>query len=155
MIETGVLEEFWFFFDSSLCCLFFVLHESCATPVFLGEGMFNSRKPMTIWQWLGTASEFSSGFFFFSFDGCTCSIWKILGWGLNQSCSCQPTPQQHQIWAKSPNFTTARSNAGSLTHCTRPGSEPASSWTLVRFLTSSATMRTLQMVLFLLTSLTV
>ena len=31
---------------------------------------------------------------------CTCAIWKFPGWGLNWSCSCQPTPQpqQHQIW---------------------------------------------------------
>ena len=30
-------------------------------------------------------------------------------------------------------YTTARGNAGSLTHRVRPGVEPASSWMLIRF----------------------
>ena len=30
-------------------------------------------------------------------------------------------------------YTTAHGNAGSPTHCTKPGIEPASSWILVRF----------------------
>ena len=33
-------------------------------------------------------------------------------------------------------YTTAHSNAGSLTHCMRPGIKPASSWMLVRFITT-------------------
>ena len=33
-------------------------------------------------------------------------------------------------------YTTAHSNAGSLTHWARPGIEPASSWVLVRFITT-------------------
>ena len=35
--------------------------------------------------------------FFFSFYGCTCDLWTFPSQGLNQSCSCQPQPQQHQI----------------------------------------------------------
>ena len=53
--------------------------------------------------------------------------------GSNQSCSCRPTPQpqQCQIQATSVTYTTAHSNTGSLTHWTRPGVKPTSSWTLV------------------------
>ena len=41
--------------------------------------------------------------FFFAFQGHTCSIWKFLGQGSNQSCSCRPTPepQQSRIWGAS------------------------------------------------------
>ena len=31
-------------------------------------------------------------FFFFSFMGCTCCIWKFPGYESNWSCSCRPTP---------------------------------------------------------------
>ena len=33
-------------------------------------------------------------------------------------------------------YTTAHGNAGSLTHCTRPGIEPASAWILEGFITA-------------------
>ena len=52
------------------------------------------------------------------------------GLGLNQSYSCQPQPQHHQIWTTSVTYTTAHDNAGSLTHWARPEVEPASSWIL-------------------------
>ena len=42
-------------------------------------------------------------------------------------------------------YTTARGNAGSLTHCERPGIKPTSSWILVGFLTHWAAMRTLRL----------
>ena len=42
----------------------------------------------------------------------------------------------HRIWAASATHTTAHSNAGSLTHWARSGTEPASSWTQVRFATA-------------------
>ena len=44
--------------------------------------------------------------------------WKFPGQELNCSCSCRPTPQpqQHQIQAVSATYTTAHSNARSLTH---------------------------------------
>ena len=43
---------------------------------------------------------------------------KFLGYGSNWSCSRWPTPQpqQRQIRAASGTYTTAHSNAGSLTH---------------------------------------
>ena len=58
--------------------------------------------------------------------------------GSNQSCSRQPTPepQQHGIRAESAIYTTAHSNARSLTHWARPEIEPASSWMLVGFVTN-------------------
>ena len=45
----------------------------------------------------------------------------------------RPQPQQHQIRAMSATYTTAHDNAGSLTHCMKPGIEPSTSWFLVRF----------------------
>ena len=39
-------------------------------------------------------------------------------------------------------YTTAQGDVGSLTHWARPGIEPASSWILVRFIKSGATMGT-------------
>ena len=58
--------------------------------------------------------------------------------GSIRSCSHWPTPkpQQRGIRAVSVNYTTAHSNVGSLTHWVRPGIEPASSWILVRFVTT-------------------
>ena len=55
--------------------------------------------------------------------------------GSNLSCGCQPTPQPQpcQIWVSSLTYTTAHSNARSLTHWARPGIEPVTSWFLVRF----------------------
>ena len=74
-------------------------------------------------------------FFFLSFEGCTHSIWKFPGEGLNRSCSCWPTPQpqQHGIWATSATYTTAHGNMGFLTPGARPGIEPMSSWILIGF----------------------
>ena len=43
--------------------------------------------------------------------GCTHSIWKLLGWGLNPSYSCD--------------LCHSCSNAGSLTHCAGSGIKPA------------------------------
>ena len=45
----------------------------------------------------------------------------------------QPQPQPHRIWVVSATYTTAHSNARSLTHWARPGIKCASSWMLVRF----------------------
>ena len=60
-----------------------------------------------------------------------------LGVELNLSCSRwpmpEPQPQQHRIEAMSATYTTAHSNARSLTHWARPGIEPATWWFLVGF----------------------
>ena len=60
------------------------------------------------------------------------------GQGSNQSCSRWPTPQPQQgrIRATSVTYTTAHGKARSLTHWMRPGIEPASSWLLLRFVTT-------------------
>ena len=66
-------------------------------------------------------------------------------------CHClwpMPQPQQHQIWATSMTYTTAHSNAGSLTLWMRPGIEPASSRRPVRFV-SAEPWRELPRLLFL------
>jgi len=78
-----------------------------------------------------------SGAFFFSFYGCTCSIWQFPGYGSSQSYSCRPMPrsQQRGIQAMSLTYTTAHDNSGSLTHRARAGIKPTSSWILVRFVT--------------------
>ena len=57
-------------------------------------------------------------FFFFAFQGRSRSIWRFPGQGSDGSCSCRPTPgpQQRQIQAASATYTTAHSNARSLTH---------------------------------------
>ena len=69
-------------------------------------------------------------FHFLSFQGHTRGLWRFSGQGSNQSCSCRPTPQpqQHQTQAMSTTYTTAHSNARSLTHRARPGIKPVSLW---------------------------
>ena len=59
--------------------------------------------------------------------------------GSHQGCSFQPTPQpqQRRVHAASATSTTVHGNAGSLTRCVRPGMEHASSWILVRFVTTA------------------
>ena len=47
-----------------------------------------------------------------------------------------PQPQQCHIWASSATYTIAHGNARSLTHWWRPGIKPASSWILVRFVST-------------------
>ena len=47
-----------------------------------------------------------------------------------------PEPQQLGIQTTSAAYTTAHGNARSLTHCTRPGIKPATSWFLVRFVST-------------------
>ena len=71
--------------------------------------------------------------------GHTHSICKFAGYGSNWSYSCWPTPQPQpcRIRAVSAAYTTAHSNAGSLTYWGRPGIEPTSSWILVRFVSDA------------------
>ena len=47
-----------------------------------------------------------------------------------------PEPQQRQIRAVSVTYTTVHGNAGSLTHWARPGIKPATTWFLVRFVST-------------------
>ena len=48
-----------------------------------------------------------------------------------------PQPQQFQIWVTSATYTTAHSNTRTLTHWVRPRIEPATSWFLVRFISTA------------------
>ena len=80
-----------------------------------------------------------SGFWFFGFFLSFGATPKTYGRSqargpINQSCSCRPTPQPQQwqigaaFGAASATYTTAHSNAESLTHWVRSGTKPASSW---------------------------
>ena len=77
-------------------------------------------------------------FFFFLSQGCTLCIWRFPGQGSNQSYSCRPTPQpqQSRIQATSVIYTTAHRNTRSLAHWARSGIELATSWFLVRFVST-------------------
>ena len=70
------------------------------------------------------------------FKGQNHGIWRFPDSGSNWSCSYWPTPQPHQIRAAYVTYTTAHSNAGSLTHGARSGIEPATSWILVGFISA-------------------
>ena len=74
-------------------------------------------------------------FFFFVFLQPHLQHMEVPRLGVEQSCSCQPTPQRW-IWATFVTYTTACGNDGSLTHWVRPWFEPTSSWILVRFLSA-------------------
>ena len=68
----------------------------------------------------------------FNLQGHAYGIWKLLGQGANQSCTCGPMPKPHQCWniAASAAQAVACGNAGSLTCWVRPGIESSSSWML-------------------------
>ena len=57
------------------------------------------------------------------------------GW-ISYSCRSTSQPQQCQIRATCATYTTAHGNTRSLTHWSRPGIEPTSSWILGRFVTT-------------------
>ena len=97
------------------------------------------RREITIIQNGGCLSFFF--FFFLSlsfFLGPHPQLMKIPRLGSNWSWSCQPIPQmqQCQIRGESETYIEAHSNARSLTHWAEPGVEPASSWILVKFVTT-------------------
>ena len=48
----------------------------------------------------------------------------------------KPQPQQHGIQAMSAHYTTAHGNARSPAHLVKPGVKPASSWILVRLIST-------------------
>ena len=60
----------------------------------------------------------------------------MLGVESELSCWPIPQPQLHSIQAASVTYTIAQGNTGSLTHWARPGIQPASSWMLVRFVST-------------------
>ena len=93
--------------------------------------------------------KYNFTFFSLSFLGLRAWHLEVPRLGSNWSYSCWPIPQpwQRQIRAMSATYTTAHSNARSLTHWTRPGMEPASSWIRVGFV-STEPWRELQIQLY-------
>ena len=90
-----------------------------------------SKSEEIIFFFLMFLTSFSVFFFFFVlFKAAPTAHGGSQARGL-QSHSCQPQPQQRQIWASSVTYTTAHGNARSLTHWARPGTEPTTSWFLV------------------------
>ena len=77
-------------------------------------------------------------FFFFFFLRLYPQHMEIPRLGSNWSWSCRPTPQPQQcrIWVAPVTYTMAQGNAGSLTHWARPRIKPATSWLLVRFVST-------------------
>ena len=71
-------------------------------------------------------------FFFFFFLFCRAILLAY------RSSQPTPQPQQHRTQAMSATYTTVHSNARSLTHWTRTGTEPVSSWMLIGFSTAEA-----------------
>ena len=57
--------------------------------------------------------------------------------GWIRATATRAQPQQLGNQAASATYTTAHSNAGSLTHWARPGIEPASSWILIRLVSTA------------------
>ena len=88
-------------------------------------------------------------FFFFCFLGPHSQHMEVPRLGVKSELQRWPMPQsqQHGTQASSLTYTTAHGNARSLTHCMRPGIEPATSqflvglistvpwWELLKFIT--------------------
>ena len=77
-------------------------------------------------------------FFYFIFLGQHPRHMEVPRLGSNWGYSCPPTPQpqQHRCRGASVTYTTAHSNARSLTHWVRPGIEPTTSWFLAGFVSA-------------------
>ena len=77
-------------------------------------------------------------FFFFLVGGLYLWYMEVLRLGVESELIGQPTlqPQQLSIRVKSATYTTAHGNTRSLTHWLRPGIESASSWLLLRFIST-------------------
>ena len=74
--------------------------------------------------------------YFFSLQGCTHSMWgfQAMSWIWAIATGLHHSPQQCEIKATSVTYTTALSNAGSLTHWARPRIKSTTSWFLVGFI---------------------
>ena len=82
---------------------------------------------------------FKYSYLFFSFFRATpaaCRSSQTRGLIRAAAASLHHKPQQYRIRVTSVTYTTAHSNAGSLTHWVEPGIEPAFSWLLIRFVTA-------------------
>ena len=81
---------------------------------------------------------FFLSFYYLSFWGPHLWHMEVPRLGSNWRCHHwpMPQPQQCQNWATSATYTTAQGNARSSTHWARPGIEPTTSWSLVRFISA-------------------
>ena len=70
-----------------------------------------------------------------AFYGCTHGIWSSQA-GVKLELQLPPMPQPHRSLTTSVTYTTAHSNARSLTHRARPMIKPTSSWILVVFIST-------------------
>ena len=61
------------------------------------------------------------------------------GWIRTTAAGLCQSPSSEGCEPSSATYTTAHGNAGSLSHCARPGIEPATSWFLVGFINHWAT----------------
>ena len=113
---------------------------ACSMQKFWGQGL----NPMAVTMWQCQIFNVLNHYFLFFFLGLHPRPMEFLGQGLNWSYSCQPTPQPQQHGT----YTTAHGNAGSLTHWTRPGVEPTSSWILVGFVSAAPQRELLDFLLF-------
>ena len=94
---------------------------------------------------VGTVSQF---FFFFLGPHLQHMEVPRLGTELELQLLTYPQPQQCWIRSVSSTYTTAHSNAGSLTHWARPGIKYVSPWILVGIVNCWATRETLSVSLF-------
>ena len=97
-------------------------------------------QPLKGFQQGSDISQLNIFFYFFLLFFLELHLWHMevpkLGVELELQLLVYGQPQQSGIQATSVTYTTARGNAGSLTHLERPGIEHASSWILAGFLTS-------------------
>ena len=75
-------------------------------------------------------------FFFFRVVPVACGSSQARSQIVAVATGLHPQPQKHQIRDASVTCTTAHDNAGSVIHYARPGIEPASSWIVVRFIST-------------------
>ena len=121
-----------------------LLHNMGRKPILhLKETDLNSRLlsiclsfSLPFFLFLSLSFFFSSSIFFFLGP----HLWHMEVPRLNRSYSYKPTPQpqQQKIWPfcrfRSVTYTTAHSNARSLTHWAGSGIQPSSSWILIGFI---------------------
>ena len=111
-------------------CLFSLFH---LPGMFIIHTLTSTLFPSKLAQWF-----FFFFFFFPVFLGLHPWHVQVPSYVSNGRCNCWPTPQpqQHQIPAASVTYTTARGNTRPLTHGTKSGLEPVSSWILGGFVTT-------------------
>ena len=116
------------------CILFFKIPICIASSLngFLNHHFYSAGSPVT--DVIGFWVFWGGGLF----RAAPVSYGGSQAWGPIRAVSYRPTPQPQQlgIQAVSSTYTTTQSNTGSLTHWATPGIKPASSWILIRFVST-------------------